>query len=136
MDNSYADWVKYASDDLGTAKLLLKNESFPNAIIYHSHQAVEKILKALLIRLSIKFPFIHDVNRLYNLLDKDTHFNLSIDIDDLSIFSNVYIETKYPIHALLNETGEPTINDSTLYVKTAEKIFNNVLEYLNKTKDN
>lgn len=117
MDNSYADWVKYASDDLGTAKLLLKNESFPNAIIYHSHQAVEK-------------------NRLYNLLDKDTHFNLSIDIDDLSIFSNVYIETKYPIHALLNETGEPTINDSTLYVKTAEKIFNNVLEYLNKTKDN
>lgn len=132
MDKEVKGWVKYAEADLGAAKLLYKNDSFPNIIIHHSHQAIEKILKGLLLSLNIKFPLIHDVNKLHSILPQNIQSELSIETDDLSMFSNVYIGTKYPIHVIMMETGEPTMDDALGYLEKAESIFSIVKEFIVK----
>ncbi len=43
------EWFDKAEEDLGTAKLLLKEKTYPASICFHSHQAVEKYLKGFLV---------------------------------------------------------------------------------------
>lgn len=52
-------FLKAAKSDLNSAKILLKNKEYSNSL-YHSQQAIEKILKALL-ALKRRFIFKHEV---------------------------------------------------------------------------
>jgi len=56
ISNSF---LKAAKSDLNSAKILLKNKEYSNSL-YHSQQAVEKILKAML-ALKGRFIFKHEV---------------------------------------------------------------------------
>ncbi|OGB89714.1 hypothetical protein A2625_06300 [candidate division WOR-1 bacterium RIFCSPHIGHO2_01_FULL_53_15] len=41
------EWLILASHDADTASLLIKQKGHADVIIYHIHQAIEKLLKAL-----------------------------------------------------------------------------------------
>jgi HEPN domain-containing protein len=56
ISNSF---IKAAKSDLNSARILFKNREYSNSL-YHSQQAVEKILKALL-ALKGRFIFRHEV---------------------------------------------------------------------------
>ncbi len=52
----YNEWVKFAETDFNAATALFKKESdFLNIVVFLCHQSCEKIIKACLIKLEIRF---------------------------------------------------------------------------------
>ena len=49
-ESELQQWIALASHDAETARLLSDENGYPEIIIYHMHQAVEKYLKALILK--------------------------------------------------------------------------------------
>lgn len=95
MTNYVADWLKRAEEDVQAAEILLQEKGLPNTVCFHSHQAVEKYLKAFLAFQEKHIRKIHDLEVLLNLcVEIDASFN---DLrKDTFYLSKFYIETRYP----------------------------------------
>lgn len=83
-------WLKKAEGDLDTASFLLKGER-PEAAAFHSQQAAEKGLKAVLIEREGRFPRIHDLVVLWQ--DVGAPSNLE---EQCRALSQAYVESRYP----------------------------------------
>jgi HEPN domain-containing protein len=92
-------WLDKATADLDAAKQLsTQGGRFRGIVAFHCQQAVEKYLKALLVRRQIEFPKTHDIAK---LLDRVATVDASIaeslrDADALTPFG---VETRYPSDA-------------------------------------
>ena len=64
-----AEWIKRAQGSLIQAKTRSEGVYLED-LCFNAHQAVEKALKALLIRIVGKFPFTHDIVRLNTEIEK------------------------------------------------------------------
>ncbi len=64
-------------------------------VCFHSQQAVEKLLKALLVFAGVPFARTHDVIQLVQLLPGD--LALAIAIEDLAPLNRYAVEARYPI---------------------------------------
>lgn len=63
------DWLAKAETDLLVCEQLLgQGAVFSEAIAFHSQQAAEKSLKALLVMRQVEFPKTHDIERLVDLV--------------------------------------------------------------------
>lgn len=58
------EWLLLAQHDIDTVDLLIKENGHADIIIYHIHQAIEKMLKALLIKAGKSFDKIHYLDKL------------------------------------------------------------------------
>ena len=94
MSNKSNNWVEEADWDLENAKILLKNERF-NTVVFHSQQAAEKAVKALLYHNKIN-GWGHSI---YTLLQSYKSLK-NVDLTDLSNLAlsldKHYITTRYP----------------------------------------
>jgi HEPN domain-containing protein len=62
-------WLRFAQDDLKVAQGPAATGDFaPHIGCFHAQQTVEKSIKAILVFLSIQFPFRHDLDGLRNLV--------------------------------------------------------------------
>jgi len=95
-------WKEIAKHDIESAEILLKEKGYPDIIIYHFHQAIEKLLKGLLLENKGSIPFIHDLTRLYGLLINlnNVYMGLEEEVFNLNSFNK---DLRYPISGLLNE---------------------------------
>jgi len=99
-------WLKYALDDLQSAKVLLK-EGIYNMVCFHSQQAVEKLLKSFIATHNSEIPRIHNLIRL-NEICEDLHGNkLNLDYEGLIFLNDVYIESRYPADFGIFPSGQP-----------------------------
>ena len=91
----FKEWAIKTQEDLESA-IILFNETGPsNSLCFHSHQAVENILKGFLVFKNNEFPKIHDLINLLNLcVEIDDDFNNLKD--EVSFLNRFYIETRYP----------------------------------------
>ena len=116
-------WVAYAREDLLAAATLLKaNKGLTKQIGYHSQQAAEKAIKAALIFLQVKFPFVHDLDELRNRLPDQ--WKCVEDYPELDALTDFAVEGRYP--GTLDEPAE----------EDAQKPFSRLAAYLlqlNKT---
>ena len=88
-------WWKEALKELQMAEKLLELEHY-NYVAFHSHQAVEKALKALIIeRLRILPPHIHNLIELLKALS-DGGIDPSDVIDDIKDLNPHYLTSRYP----------------------------------------
>ena len=90
---------KAAQDEAVVARLL-HDITFDDEIIgFHAQQAVEKALKAWLAHLGIKYPKIHDLEALVELLSAhgQTLPNELADLDRLTPFATIYKYEELPI---------------------------------------
>ena len=88
------EWLFYARSDLASAELIFQGSENFHIVVYHSHQAVEKILKRFLLIKMGQFPFNHDLLR---LLELATQFRSTDEyIEDLSFLMLIYSGTRYP----------------------------------------
>ena len=97
-------WVAYAREDLLAAATLLKaNKGLTKQIGYHSQQAAEKAIKAALIFLQVKFPFVHDLDELRNRLPDQ--WKCVEDYPELdALITDFAVEGRYP--GTLDEPAE------------------------------
>ncbi|MFH0962531.1 MAG: HEPN domain-containing protein [Planctomycetota bacterium] len=91
-----AEWLHKADDDLGLAKHLVDQSLlYPNAIVFHSQQAAEKCIKALLVWREIPFPKTHDFKVLLELI-RPTDATLAESLRDVVVLTSYGVEPRYP----------------------------------------
>ena len=92
-------WIEYAEENLRSAELLLENALY-NPCLQNIQQAIEKMLKAVLIERSVKIKKTHSVRELLHLL---TGSGLAINIseDEGDLIDSIYLPSKYPVGAVL-----------------------------------
>lgn len=66
-DAEVQSWFEVAQHDIDTTVLLSNENGHPDILIYHVHQAIEKLLKALLIKSNTLIEKTHNLDRLLRL---------------------------------------------------------------------
>ena len=123
MKDDTRNWIKYAGENLQSAKLLLKAGIF-NPCLQNAQQSVEKSLKALLIENSRKLQKTHSINELESILSgKGISINISEEERDL--LDSIYLPSKYPLGSSLPDF-EPNAEICAECVSIAERVFSDV----------
>ena len=101
-DNTPQYWHLIATHDIESVRQLIDSQGFPDIIIYHMHQAIEKLLKGHIIKNTVDVPRIHDLERLYSILVAKVpqYSEIKKSIYNLHSF---YGDFRYPKSDLLNE---------------------------------
>lgn len=60
----FKEWLLLADHDSDTVDLLIKEKGHADIIIYHIHQSIEKLLKAMLIKAGKTFDKTHYLDQL------------------------------------------------------------------------
>jgi HEPN domain-containing protein len=92
MNTAGDRWLEFARQDLQMAELALHEEIY-NQVCFHSHQCIEKCLKAELANMNKKPPRTHSIVDLLGLLPPDYFGDLRDDLEQIDIY---YIPTRYP----------------------------------------
>ncbi|SHI62420.1 HEPN domain-containing protein [Geosporobacter subterraneus DSM 17957] len=96
VDSSrYEDWLKMAQKDLRGAKILFEAAGTEELVAFHCQQAVEKYLKAFLIK---ETGMLHGGHYLMGLLKKCYKINPDFEkfTNHIAYLNSFYIETRYP----------------------------------------
>ncbi len=117
MKDQTEKWLEYADENLLSAKLLLENELF-KPCLQNVQQAVEKMLKAVLIEYGIKIKKTHSINELVMILTEHGH-KVDINEDERDLLDSIYIPSKYPLGGILPDF-EPDIQTCQKCVTVAE----------------
>jgi len=89
-------------------------------VCYHTQQAVEKILKAILTEKEIEFSRTHNILDLSNAV-KEIGYESPLPVED-SVFLNSVYRARYPAALRLLPTGEPTKEDADRALLSARKM--------------
>ena len=122
------EWLRRARDDLDVAKEIIVKEHLTNMVAFHSQQAVEKSLKAIVEEFEIGFVKIHNLERLLGMIRN--HMNLDVDLNIIKMLDEVYISTRYPGDLGLLPSGKPTIQDAKELLDFADALYRNVKKSL------
>ncbi len=135
MNNKSNNWLEEAEWDLENAKILLKNKRY-NTVVFHSQQAAEKALKAVL--------YFNNINgwghSIFTLLEKYKELK-KLDLDDLSNYAlnldKHYITTRYP-DALPDLAPHNAYNnqEAEIAIEQADKLIQFVKKEIEKGKKN
>jgi HEPN domain-containing protein len=89
-------WIAKADEDLAAAERLLAiDDSLASIVCFHSQQAVEKLLKALLVVSRVPFARTHDVIQLVQMLP--AALASPIPLAELAPLNRYAVEACYPI---------------------------------------
>ena len=89
-------WLKKADLDLQAARLLCAGELDDYFVSgFHAQQAVEKYIKAFLVRHQIEFPKTHDIRRLRQLVAR-RDATLAERLERVDVLTPYGVDTRYP----------------------------------------
>jgi len=89
-------WFAKANADFDVAvHLMLEGARFREIVCFHSQQAAEKYLKALLVRHQLEFPKTHDIKDLLDLLDT-VHPAAAEALRDAEFLTPFGVKIRYP----------------------------------------
>lgn len=111
-------WLKKAKNDLQAVQRIMAESDYPTDIVcFHSQQAIEKSLKAILIYRDIEFKRSHDLIYLLNLseLPAETKQMYIATFLDINYYA---VNARYP-----GEDDDPTIAESELAFQIAKDVF-------------
>ncbi len=121
-------WLKYAEENLASAKVLQESELF-NPCLQNVQQSVEKALKALFIENNLKFKKTHNISELKNTLS-NAGVEISISEDDCDFLDSIYLPSKYPLGNVL-PFYEPDSEICHQAIAIAKNVFESVSSILN-----
>lgn len=113
------EWLRYANDDRRAAKHLLDSGDY-GTCAFHCQQAIEKLLKAIIVKQSgERPPHVHDLFTLRKRI-KDIETNVEIKelIADIDTY---YVGTRYPVEVVDPDTFIRPLAQSA--VEKMEKVF-------------
>jgi len=124
-------WLMAAKDDLILLDDIKNNSHITNLIAFHSQQAIEKSLKAIIEYQNQEVPKTHKLQRLFDLVD------IEIDLDDrlIHLLDELYIDSRYPSEFGLLPYGKPTLEDAKEFYEFALSVFEKVCEILKTDKE-
>lgn len=126
------DWLDAAGLDLESIEYLIQNERLTGQVAFHSQQAIEKSLKALIEEKGERIPRIHSLSKLLDLCA--TFLDFQFDETLVIALDSLYIESRYPGEFGLLPQGKPSQKQSQLFYDFAKDIYYAVKYYLEITK--
>lgn len=115
-------WLAQARSDLDAGRALLAGHvGYPRQVCFLAQQSAEKALKACLVLLGIEFPFIHDLDRLRDLIPDG--WRVKIDRPDLASLTVWSVEARYP-----GDVPDVVKADAEEALRTAEAVYQGVSE--------
>ena len=129
MKRQVKEWLRRAEVDLLSAEKLLDDEFLTQSVAFHAHQVIEKSLKDILENSERKIPKIHDLEKLYGLVE-EAGIEIDIDEDMLAQINDVYIDTRYPGDVGLIQEGKPSIKKVKSFYELAKKIYQKVVKII------
>lgn len=102
---NYEEWIEMAKKDLRGAKILHDAGGVEELVAFHCQQAVEKYLKAFLIK---ETGVLHSGHYLMRLLKKCYQIdeNFKKFVHQITFLNTYYIETRYPAEEALTVDKE------------------------------
>lgn len=97
------EWLKAAKLDIKNISYIIEVEHLTPICAFHSQQAIEKTLKALIASKDIDIPKIHSLNRLFEICKEQIQNNKP---DMVNLLDSLYVESRYP-----GDIGLPTYGD-------------------------
>lgn len=128
MKHITKEWLKFAGDDLNVVRSIIKIPHLTNMVAFHSHQAVEKSLKALIEEFDLKFKRIHNLETLHSSVK--SIIKIEVDEEDLRELNEVYISARYPGDLGLLPDGKPTEEDARRFFDIAQNVYDDVNAFL------
>lgn len=132
MKDKAKAWLKFAEMDRTTAEKILDEDGLSNIVLFHSQQAVEKALKAVLEETETDVPKTHGLKKIYFLLPENLKKSLETDQESLNLLDEVYIDSRYPSDLGLLPSGIATKEEARQIYQKAVNIYDKVLKFLNK----
>ncbi len=123
MKDETKAWLRYADENLQSAKVLLDSGLF-NPCLQNVQQAVEKLLKAMLVEFSLKFIKTHSINELKMALATEG-IDVDIGVEECDLFDSIYLPSKYPLGSVLPEF-EPDLEVCKQCMAIAERVRDSV----------
>ena len=114
------EWLNAAGDDLITIENLLDNPIMTNIVAFHSQQAIEKSIKAIIEEFGIAFTETHNLQTL--LIRIEQVILMSFNELIISELDRLYIDARYPGDLGLMPHGKPTHEEAKIYFQEALKI--------------
>lgn len=121
------EWLKASNDDILIIEQIISIEHLTHMVAFHSQQAIEKSLKALIEEYEIDIPKIHKLVKLKKILSD----KLTIENDELlETLDELYIDSRYPGDMGLLPNGKPTLEEAKEFYEFALSIFDKVCNIL------
>ena len=114
------EWLNAAEDDLTAIENLLDNPVLTNIVAFHSQQAIEKSIKAIIEEFGIAFIKTHSLQTL--LIKIEEVIQISFNELIISELDRLYIDARYPGDMGLMPHGKPTLEEAKIYFQEALKI--------------
>jgi HEPN domain-containing protein len=116
------EWLNRARSNLVQAKAKRKGVYLED-LCFHAQQATEKAIKALLIKLDVDFPYVHDLAELLTLVEKAGQ-EVPESIRQAESLSKFAVFTRYPgIGPSIKEKEyRETVEIAARVIKWAENI--------------
>lgn len=127
MKGETRKWLEYADENLKSSKVLLDNGLF-NGCLQNAQQAVEKMLKAVLVEFSIKFKKTHSTDELVMML-AEKRLDINMVEEERELLDSIYLPSKYPLASILPDF-EPDEQTCENCIAIAERVRESVLALL------
>ncbi|OIN92084.1 MAG: DNA-binding protein [Anaerolineae bacterium CG03_land_8_20_14_0_80_58_20] len=114
-ESDFEIWIDHAEDDANAAGKLLRGKK-PSiyGACFHAQQCAEKYMKALLVVKGKRFPMIHDLVTINDLLQR-AGINMEVSENDLGLLSSYAVRARY--------SGEhPEMEDAKEAIQIAKTI--------------
>ncbi len=121
-------WLEYAKADLKSCENNINDEFLTNIVAFHSQQTVEKCLKAIIDENSLKSDRIHNLFKLYSIIE--TYVAFEIDLEKLELLDKVYTASRYPGEIGLLPFGKPNIKQVTEMYEFAKYVYEKTIEMI------
>ncbi len=125
------EWLKASLSDLMNIEAILDNDFLTHISAFHAQQSIEKSLKAIIENSHRKIPKVHSLRKLVELVDVP----MAYDLELIRLLDSLYIESRYPTELGLLPHGKPTLEDAKEFYDFAKKVFQEVCEELDVSKD-
>lgn len=129
MKKQAESWLTAAYDDLLVIIEILDNDDLTHMVAFHSQQAIEKSLKAVLEEEESEVPRTHNILVLREKVE--LYITLKIEQEIFDEINELYIDSRYPTDLGLLPNGKPTKKVSQKFNKIANEIYKEIKKYLN-----
>jgi HEPN domain-containing protein len=119
MKDEIRVWLTYATENLDSAKILLK-QNLLNPCLQNVQQSIEKYLKALLLEKANTLRKTHSITELVRLL-AEYQVDIELTEEDCDLLDSIYLPSKYPLGGVLPDF-EPDVALCRQCVALAERV--------------
>ncbi len=122
------EWLISAESDIETIEEIIGNSHLTHVVAFHSHQCIEKCIKAVFEEYEIEINKVHNLLKLYKGISHV--LNIELDQDKLELLSKLYIDARYPSELGLLPYGKPTIGDAKEFCQFATDVHAKIKGFL------